>query len=104
LETPTCAADQPTHPALKFEIEITEGVLLGDDPRVMDTLLALREMGFSLALDDFGTGYSSLSYLRKYPIDKIKIYRSFIATLGLDQDAGAVVTAIVKLARAFGSR
>ena len=58
-------------------------------------------MGFSLALDDFGTGYSSLAYLRRYPVDKIKIDRSFLVNLGTDEEAGAVVGAIVKLAKAL---
>ncbi len=53
----------------QFELEITEGLLLGDDPHVHATLRRLRDMGFGIALDDFGTGYSSLSYLQRYPID-----------------------------------
>ena len=85
----------------RFELEITEGVLVGDDPDTHDTLHQLRNLGFSLALDDFGTGYSSLSYLQRYPIDKIKIDRSFITNLGVDADADEVVTAIIKLARAL---
>ena len=91
-----CRAD-PRH----FELEITEGLLLGDDPVTHTTLMKLRDMGFSIALDDFGTGYSSLSYLQRYPIDKIKIDRSFIANLGVEEEAGAVVQAIIKLARAL---
>src|SRR5262249_57023548 len=83
----------------RFELEITEGVLLGDDPDTHDTLKRLRNLGFSLALDDFGTGYSSLSYLQRYPINKIKIDRSFIANLGVDSESEAVVAAIVRLAR-----
>lgn len=85
----------------QFELEITEGILLGDDPATHDTLRRLRQMGFSLALDDFGTGYSSLSYLQRYPISKIKIDRSFIANLGVDLESEAVVGAIIKLARAL---
>ena len=85
----------------KIELEITEGALLGDDEATHDAIRRLRDMGFSLALDDFGTGYSSLSYLRRYPIDKIKIDRSFITPLGGDQEASAVVAAIVRLAKAL---
>jgi diguanylate cyclase (GGDEF)-like protein len=84
-----------------FELEITEGVLLGDDPQTHETLRRIRTMGFALALDDFGTGYSSLSYLQRYPIDKIKIDRSFVTNLGIDLEADAVVAAIVRLARAL---
>jgi EAL domain-containing protein (putative c-di-GMP-specific phosphodiesterase class I) len=84
-----------------MELEITEGALLGDDETTHQAIGRLRAMGFSLALDDFGTGYSSLSYLRRYPIDKIKIDRSFITPLGDDKEAGAVVAAIVRLAKAL---
>jgi diguanylate cyclase (GGDEF)-like protein len=86
----------------RFELEITEGLLLGDDAHTHETLHRIRAMGFAIALDDFGTGYSSLSYLQRYPIDKIKIDRSFITNLGVDDDAEAVVGAIVRLARALG--
>ncbi len=85
----------------QFELEITEGILLGDDQLTHDALKRLRRMGFSLALDDFGTGYSSLSYLQRYPINKIKIDRTFITNLGVDSEADAVVGAIIKLARAL---
>jgi diguanylate cyclase (GGDEF)-like protein len=85
----------------RFELEITEGMLVADDPETHDTLRRLRDLGFSLALDDFGTGYSSLSYLKRFPISKIKIDRSFIANLGIDSEADAVVGAIIRLARAL---
>lgn len=85
----------------RFELEITESLLLGDDPDTQDMLRQLRQIGFALALDDFGTGYSSLSYLKRYPINRIKIDRSFIANLSLDDEAVAVVAAIVKLAKAL---
>ncbi len=85
----------------RIELEITEGVLLGDDPEIRNTLEQVRTLGFRIALDDFGTGYSSLSYLRDYPIDKIKIDRSFITSLGQDKGADAVVGAIIRLARAL---
>ncbi len=85
----------------RIELEITEGLLLGDDRTTEQTLGQLRDLGFRIALDDFGTGYSSLSYLQRYPIDKIKIDRSFISNLGTDSSADAVVNAIVRLARAL---
>jgi len=85
----------------RYELEITEGVLLGDDAGTHARLQQLRGLGFSLVLDDFGTGYSSLSYLRRYPVSKIKIDRSFVTNLGADDEAEAVVGAIVKLARAL---
>jgi diguanylate cyclase (GGDEF)-like protein len=88
----------------RFEFEITEGVLLGEDEITLKTLLALREMGFSIALDDFGTGYSNLSYLQRYPIDKIKIDRSFVSTIEANADAKVVIAAIVKLAKSLRMR
>ncbi len=86
----------------RFELEITEGILLGDDPDTHAMLCALREHGFELAFDDFGTGYSSLSYLRRYPINRVKIDQSFTANLGVSDDAEAFIVAIVRLARALG--
>lgn len=85
----------------RFDLEITEGVLLGDDPETHQRLNQLRELGFGLALDDFGTGYSSLSYLHRYPINKIKIDRSFITNIGVSGEAEAVIGAIVSLAHAL---
>jgi len=85
-----------------FELEITESVLLSDDATTFETLNAIRRLGFTLALDDFGTGYSSLSYLRRLPIDKIKIDRSFVTHLGLRMESDAIVKAIVTLADTLG--
>ena len=87
--------------AEQIEIEITEGVLLNDDNTTQMILRDLRHMGFSIALDDFGTGYSSLGYLSRYPVDKIKIDRSFVSNLGVDPEAEAVIRAIVKLSKAL---
>lgn len=83
-----------------IELELTEGVLMAQDGTAADMLLQLREAGITIALDDFGTGYSSLSYLRKLPIDKIKIDRSFVSELG-QAGADALVKAIVDLAHAL---
>ena len=85
-----------------FEIELTERVLMADDPHTQDTLATLRNLGFRLALDDFGTGYSSLSYLRSFPIDKIKIDKSFVDGLPRDKVAEALIRAIVRLGSALG--
>lgn len=83
----------------RFELELTEGVLLADDLQTQETLVALRRMGFRMALDDFGTGYSSLSYLRRLPVDKIKLDRSFISGLPDDAVSMAVIRAVVELGR-----
>jgi diguanylate cyclase (GGDEF)-like protein len=88
----------------QLELELSERLLLDDDEHTHAVLRQLKAMGFSLALDDFGAGVSSLSCLRHYPIDKIKLGRSFIANLGIDPEAPAVVGAIVTLARALGLR
>lgn len=84
----------------RIELEITEGVLLAQDGLAELSLAMLRQAGVKIALDDFGTGYSSLSYLKRLPIDKIKIDRSFIAELG-EPKANALVRAIINLAAAL---
>ncbi|HEY6814188.1 MAG TPA: EAL domain-containing protein, partial [Croceibacterium sp.] len=86
----------------QIELEVTEGVVLDQNESVRGALKRLRAEGFRIALDDFGTGYSSLSYLREFEVDKIKIDKSFIQSLGQTMDAGAIVTAVVTLGRAMG--
>jgi len=86
----------------RLEIEITESVLMTQAAPVLDLLHRLRALGIRLAMDDFGTGYSSLSQLRAFPFDKIKIDRSFVADLGENQAAGAVVRAITSLGSGLG--
>ena len=83
-------------------LEITESFLL-EDPLATGTVLdELRALGVRLAIDDFGTGYSSLSYLRRFPLDALKIDRSFVSGLGVDPDSRAIASAIVELAHALG--
>ncbi|TNC07824.1 EAL domain-containing protein [Methylobacterium terricola] len=93
-------------PAGRLELEITESVLLQDDEATLTVLHRLRALGVSTAMDDFGTGYSSLSYLRRFPFDKIKIDRSFVASLGKGAgEEGAsdeIVRATVGLGKALG--
>ena len=86
----------------RLELEITESVLLDMAEIVEPTFATLRGAGVRIALDDFGTGYSSLTYLQKYPVDKIKIDRSFVHNLDADAASDAIVQAIVDLARAMG--
>jgi len=83
-------------------LEITEGVLIDDAQHVEQTLLALRALGVGIALDDFGTGYSSLSYLQKFPFQRLKIDRAFVASLGAAGNAGAIIHSIVTLGHALG--
>ncbi len=82
-----------------LEIELTESVLMDHNSQVLATLAALRKLGVGLTLDDFGTGYSSLSYLKRYPISKLKIDRSFIKDLTTDAGDFALTTAIIQMAK-----
>ena len=89
-------------PPNRLEIEITEGVLMEDTARAIETLSALRTQGVRIALDDFGTGYSSLSYLRSFRFDKLKIDRSFIQGLEHGEEATMIVRTIIGLAHNLG--
>jgi EAL domain-containing protein (putative c-di-GMP-specific phosphodiesterase class I) len=83
-------------------IEITEGILLEDNGGAVAALHALRALGVQVIVDDFGCGYSSLAYLTRFPIDKIKIDRSFVAPISSVHDDAAVVDAIIGMAHALG--
>jgi diguanylate cyclase (GGDEF)-like protein/PAS domain S-box-containing protein len=83
----------------RLELEITEGVLIGDFNRAVSILRRLKALGVRIAMDDFGTGYSSLSYLQSFPFDKLKIDQSFIANLGHSQQAATIVRAAIALGR-----
>ncbi|MGE0114605.1 MAG: putative bifunctional diguanylate cyclase/phosphodiesterase [Steroidobacteraceae bacterium] len=85
-----------------LEVEITESALMARPEVVINTLHAFRDRGLLLALDDFGTGFSSLSYLRKLPLDVLKIDRSFIMDIGVNQSGSSLVNAILFMAQALG--
>jgi diguanylate cyclase (GGDEF)-like protein/PAS domain S-box-containing protein len=86
-------------PAGLLGIEITEGLLLDESRAPQEALAALKRLGVRLLLDDFGTGYSSLSYLSRFPVDVLKVDRSFVSDLGGRADSTPIVTAIVALAK-----
>lgn len=81
-----------------LELEVTESALMADFDQTRNMLLALSSLGLTLALDDFGTGYSSLSYLRQFPLNVLKIDRSFVKDMDNEPQALDIVTAIVRLA------
>ncbi|WP_240535217.1 putative bifunctional diguanylate cyclase/phosphodiesterase [Bradyrhizobium sp. YR681] len=85
----------------RLEVEITEGVLIGDFARALNLLRRLKALGIRIAMDDFGTGYSSLSYLQSFPFDKIKIDRSFISNLEATPQSAEIVRAVLSLAHAL---
>ena len=84
--------------ASSIELEVTESALMHDFEQTRDILNKLTSLGVTLALDDFGTGYSSLSYLRQFPLNVLKIDRSFVIDMDKEQQAYDIVTAIVHLA------
>jgi EAL domain-containing protein (putative c-di-GMP-specific phosphodiesterase class I) len=89
-------------PPERLELELTETILIQDADETFARLKALHALGVKLAIDDFGTGYSSLSYLKRLPIGRLKIDRSFVKDLPADTSDAGIVNAIVNLGRALG--
>ncbi len=83
-------------------LEVTEGIFIDDGDRAMSILADLKAKGIRVALDDFGTGYSSLNYLRRLPVDIVKIDQGFVADVGHDAVAAAIVACVTQLANALG--
>jgi len=83
-------------------LEITESTLMRDAESAVSMLHELRDLGVHLAVDDFGTGYSSMTYLKRFPVDSLKVDRSFVDGLGREPEATAICTAVVSLAHALG--
>jgi diguanylate cyclase (GGDEF)-like protein/PAS domain S-box-containing protein len=98
----TSQLDRWEFPAEQLTLEITESALLGDRARAQDVIGDLRKTGVRVALDDFGTGYSSLSYLKEWPVDELKVDRSFVQNMVDDGRDRAIVRAIVDLAHTLG--
>ena len=93
-------------PAGALEMELTEGTLMDNTDAAVDILHQLVGMGIQIAIDDFGTGYSSLSYLRRFPVSKLKIDRSFILDLGKhgNEEAEAIASAVIAMAKSLKLR
>ena len=86
----------------RLELEVTETVIMEDEPQVLKSLRQLREMGVSISLDDFGTGFASLSYLQRFPFDKIKIDQSFTRDLPGSRAAASIISAVTAMAGQLG--
>ncbi len=88
-------------PASALELEITENIILSNDEAIVSPLRNLRAMGVGVAFDDYGTGYASLSLLKRYPLSRLKIDRSFVRDLGANAEDLAVVKAVLYLGKSF---
>ncbi|MDC7683315.1 EAL domain-containing protein [Asticcacaulis sp. BYS171W] len=86
----------------RLELEITEGVMIGDQVEALSILKGLKDLGVRISLDDFGTGYSSFSYVRAFPFDKIKIDQSFVRDLGRTTDSLAIIRAVAGMCSSLG--
>jgi EAL domain-containing protein (putative c-di-GMP-specific phosphodiesterase class I) len=88
----------------RLELELTETFLMQDSPSTAAVLGAIRDLGVHLALDDFGTGFSCLSYLKRFPIDALKIDRSFVRDLATDADNAGIVSAVISMGKNLNMR
>ena len=98
------ALEEAALPADCLELEVTESMVMQNPDRAVTTLARLRAMGIAVSIDDFGTGYSSLGYLKRFPIDHVKIDRSFIKDLPHDPDDAAITRAVIAMARSLRMR
>lgn len=101
IRTVTKALDRSGLDPRSLVLEITESVLMKTTEDIMTTLHELTALGVRLSIDDFGTGYSSLSYLRRFPIDEIKIDRSFVKEIVTNPDDAAIASAIIAMAHSL---
>jgi EAL domain-containing protein (putative c-di-GMP-specific phosphodiesterase class I) len=85
-----------------LEIELTESVVMHNAERLIDMLCAIKALGVQISVDDFGTGYSSLSYLQRFPVDRLKVDRSFVKDMLLDRDGATIVRTIIALGHNLG--
>ena len=85
-----------------LEIEITENMVMHDGEQMVEMLRAIKRLGVQIAVDDFGTGYSSLSYLQRFPVNRLKVDRSFVQDMARDADSAAIVRTIIALGHNLG--
>ena len=85
-----------------LELEVTEGILLEDDERVLAIFKSIQDLGVGIAFDDFGTGFASLTHLKKFSLDKLKIDKSFVQNLRVDSDDMSIVGATIGLGKLLG--
>ena len=88
----------------RLELEVTEGMLMQNPAESVDILRELKALGVQIAIDDFGTGYSSLSYLKRFPLDSLKIDRSFVIGVPDDSDSSAIAETVVAMGRKLEDR
>ena len=85
-----------------LELEVTENILLEDDEGALETFKRIQDLGVCIAFDDFGTGYASLTYLKKFPLDRLKIDKSFVSEIRTDSDDAAIVGSTINLGKLLG--
>ena len=102
IEDIACALETSGFTAQSLIIEITETAIMRNVSAVVARLAALKELGVRIAIDDFGTGYSSLAYLQQFPVDTLKIDRSFISTMADSPESGALIRTLVQLGKTLG--
>jgi diguanylate cyclase (GGDEF)-like protein/PAS domain S-box-containing protein len=104
VHTVTEALDSSNFDPRCLKLEITESVMMRDPKTSLDAMNSLRNLDIHLVVDDFGTGYSSLSYLKRFPVDTLKVDKSFVDGLGKDSESTAIVKAVISLAKSLGMR
>ena len=85
----------------RLELELTEGIMMDDTNATVEALNGFKKLGVKLSIDDFGTGYSSLSYLSRFPLDELKIDRSFVVAMDKSSNDATLVRAIIAMARSM---